>query len=171
MPARSKLPPLVRLIISLVVCAAAGSINAFLALPLMPGWFDALKRPAFLPPDQYLVPLALLVYLILGFILYFLWQESRGDPQDRRYCIALLFITLIVLDLWGYLFFGLKSPLMGVMGSVLAIAILMATMVQAIRVSFSATLLLFPIVIIVFIMAYANYLIVQLNPFLPAFGI
>ena len=171
MPAQSNQPSLVHLIVSLAVCVAVGSINAFFALPLIPTWFATLQRPAFLPPDSYLIPFTLFVYLILGFTLYLLWQTSNVNPNERTHCIVFLFFTLIVLDLWGYLFFGLESPLLGVIVSVLVIAMLMATMVQAVKVSFGAALLLFPLVILVFFVAYANYLIVQLNPLLPVLGV
>jgi tryptophan-rich sensory protein len=155
----------------MAVCIAAFCINAFLALPLIPAWFATLERPSFLPPDPYLVPSTLFVYLILGLALYQLWQASHVDEQDKMLCLALLFFTLILLGLWCYLFFGLRSPIMGVMISVLVIAVLIATMVQALKVSFGATLLLFPLVILVFIIAYANYLIVELNPSLSVFGV
>ncbi len=171
MPEMSNQPSLVRLVVSLAVCVAVGSINAFFALPLIPTWFATLQRPAFLPPDAYLIPFALFVYLILGFALYLLWQTSSMNPNDRTHCILFIFFTLIMLDLWGYLFFGLESPLLGVIASVLVIAMIMATMIEAVKISFGAALLLFPLVIIVFFVAYANYLIVQLNPLLPVLGV
>jgi len=161
---------LTRLIISLVVCIAAGCIDAFFALPLISTWFDTLERPAFLPPDQYIVPVTLFVYVLIACTLYLLWQASHVDTQDKALCMAILCFTLILLGLWDYLFFGLRSPFMGMMISVLVIAMLIATMVQAIKVSFGATMLLFPVVVIIFLVAYANYVIVQLNPSLPIFG-
>jgi tryptophan-rich sensory protein len=153
-----------------VASLVLGGINAFLALPQIPAWLDMLQRPAFLPPDPDIVPVILFVYLLLGVILFLLWQASRVDRQDKALCLALVGFTLILMGLWGYLFFGLRSPFMGVMISVFVIAILIAAMVQALKVSFGATMLLFPVVIIIFLAAYANYVIVQLNQSLPIFG-
>lgn len=171
MPARLVRSPLGRLIISLAACLIAGYINIIVWLPLIPTWFTTLDRPAFLLPDSYFIPVTLIVYLVFGITLFLHWQASHVDLQDKQLGIAFLIFTLMMLELWGFVFFGLKSPLIGLMISVLAVAMLLATMVHAVRVSFGAALLLFPLVILVFFAAYENYLIVQLNPALPIFGV
>ena len=85
-------------------------------------------------------------------------------------CLTLVLFTIILIGLWGYLFFGLKSPIMGVMISVLVMSMLLATMIQSVKVSFGAMLLLTVVVILTFLIVYTNYLIVQFNPSLPIFG-
>jgi tryptophan-rich sensory protein len=143
----------------------------FFARPLLPTWFAKLQLPAFLPPYQYLIAVTLFVYLILGFALYLIWQVSRTDLRDKMRCITLLCFTLILMGMWAYLFCTLESPFIGVMIGALVVTMLMATMLETVRVSFSAAMLLFPAVILVFFAAYANYLIVLLNPSLPIIGV
>jgi tryptophan-rich sensory protein len=46
---------------------------------------------------------------------------------------------------------------------------LMSTIYQTLRVSFGATLLLLPYLVILFVAAYANYMIVVMNLNLPLF--
>jgi tryptophan-rich sensory protein len=172
MAGRSNLTSLARLIVSLEVCIAIGCSNVFFARSLSPTWFAKLELPVFLPPYQYLIPVTLFIYLILGFVLYLIWQVvSRTDLRDKMRCIVLLCFTLTLMGMWAYLFFDFESPFMGVMIGALVVAMLMATMVQAVRVSFGAAILLFPAVILVFFAAYANYLIVLLNPSLPIIGV
>ena len=92
------------------------------------------------------------------------------NRHDQLLCLTLVLFTIILIGLWGYLFFGLKSPIMGVMISVLVMSMLLATMIQSVKVSFGAMLLLTVVVILTFLIAYTNYLIVQFNPSLPIFG-
>ena len=169
MPAHPK-PPLVRLLISLGACTTAGSITALWMLPKVSPWLANLRRPAFLPQDSWWLPAVMFVYLLLGFTLYLLWQASRVNDVDKKLCLALLWFSVILLSTWGYFFFGLESPIMGMLVGTLAVAMLIAAMVQSVRVSFGATLLLFLLVILVFLAAYANYVILVANPGLAVFG-
>ncbi|MGD0534500.1 MAG: tryptophan-rich sensory protein [Methanoregula sp.] len=160
------------LIIPIVLCLAAAGFNAFFALPLLPTWYAGLIKPAFLPVDTFpFVMVVLFVYLLLGCSVIFIWHASRMAKHDQLLCLGLIIFTIILMGLWGYIFFGLKSPFLGVMISVFVISMLIATMLQSVKVSFGAMLLLTVVVILTFLIAYTNYLIVQYNPSLPIFGI
>jgi len=158
---------LLRLVVSLSVCLLAGYISSLYAIPLLPSWFASLNKPGFIPPDTYFVPIGLVVYILLGFTLNFIWQADKGNYRDKRFCLFLFILGLIFNVLWVYVFFGLRSPLIGLLISIMLYAILISTIYQALRVSFPASLLLVPNLIITFIIGYANYMILIMNPHLP----
>ncbi len=170
MPSRMRLSS-GHLIIALVLYLAVAGFNAIFAFPQLPTWYAGLTKPAFLPVDTFpLVMVVLFTYLLLGCSVFFIWHASCMNRHDQLLCLTLIIFTIILTGLWGYLFFGLKSPLMGVMISVLVMSMLIATMIQSVKVSFGAMLLLTVVVILTFLIAYTNYLIVQFNPSLSIFG-
>lgn len=142
----------------------AGYFNSLFVLPEIPTWFAALEKPAFVPPDIYFVPIGLLVYALFGCVLFMIWRADVQDKRDKTFCMSLFILSLILNIGWCFLFFALKTPFTGLMISVLTVALLIATMIQALKVSFGASLLLFPLVIIVFMVTYVNYVIVLFNP-------
>ena len=160
-------------LISIVVLfLAAAGFNTYFAFPLLPTWYAGLIKPVSLPVDTFtLIMVVLITYLLLGGSILLIWHASHMKEHDRLLFLAFLTFAIILIGLWGYLFFGLKSPFMGILDSVFVIAMLLATMIQAVRVSFGATLLLTIVVILTFLIAYINYLIIVFNPSLPLFGI
>lgn len=159
----------VKLVISFGICLIAGYFNSLYALPLVPSWFASLNKPGFIPPDPYFVPIGLVVYLLLGLSLYFIWNSDTGNYKEKQFCLFLFISSLILNVLWVYTFFGLRSPFTGLMVILFLFAGLMSTIYQTLRVSFGATLLLLPYLVILFVAAYANYMIVVMNPNLPLF--
>jgi tryptophan-rich sensory protein len=158
---------LVRLIISLGTCLLAGYFNSLYAIPLLPSYFAPLKKPWLFLPDSLFVPVGWVVYLLLGLTLFFIWTSDTTEHHEKQVCSALFLFGLILNVTWVYTFFGLQSPFMGLLTMVCLFAVLMATMYQTVRVSFGATLLLLPYVLITFAVAYTNYRIVVLNPAIP----
>jgi tryptophan-rich sensory protein len=159
----------VKLVISCGICLLAGYFNSLYAIPLIPSWFASLKKPGFFLPDSFFVPAGVVVYLLLGLTLFFIWKSDTKEHNEKQVCIFLFITSLILNVLWVYTFFGLQSPFLGLMVIILLFAILMATMYQTLRVSFGATLLLFPYLIVTFLVAYMNYGIAKMNPQMPFF--
>ena len=115
MPSRMRLSS-GHLIIALVLYLAVAGFNAIFAFPQLPTWYAGLTKPAFLPVDTFpLVMVVLFTYLLLGCSVFFIWHASCMNRHDQLLCLTLIIFTIILTGLWGYLFFGLKSPLMGVM--------------------------------------------------------
>jgi len=160
---------IVKLGLSFGICLLAGYFNSLYAIPLIPSWFASLKKPGFFLPDSLFVPAGLVVYLLLGLTLFFIWKSDTTEHNEKPVCIFLFITSLILNVLWVYTFFGLQSPFLGLMIIILLFAILMATLYQTLRVSFGATLLLLPYLIVTFFVAYMNYGIVKMNPQLPFF--
>ncbi len=165
---RHPLGPLIGL--GVLFLATAGLI-AYFAFPLLPTWFAGLIKPVSLPVDTFtLMTSVSIAYLLLGGSILFIWHAEHMKEHDRLLCLSFLAFAIILIGIWGYFFFGLRSPFMGILAGVFVIAMLLTTMIQSVRVSFGATLLLSVVVILTFLMAYINYLIIEFNPSLPLFG-
>jgi benzodiazapine receptor len=158
-----------KFVISVGICLAAGYFNSLYALPLLSSYFASLKKPGLFLPETFFVPIGLVVYLLMGLTLYFIWKSDTNEYHEKRVCILLFISSLGLNVLWFYTFFGLRSPTIGLLVMILLFAILISTMYQTVRVSFGATLLLVPYLVATFFVAYMNYAIVNMNPALPFF--
>jgi translocator protein len=160
---------MLRLGISLGICLFAGYIGSLYAIPLIPTWFASLAKPGFIPADLDIIPLGLIVYALFGLALDFIWHADPRNDKDKKTCLFLFFFSLLLSVAWVYVFFGLRSPLAGLMIMIMLFAVLLSTIFQALRVSIGASLLLVPDLALSVIIAYANYSILVANPHLPIF--
>jgi len=161
----------VKFVISIGICLVAGYFNSLYAIPLLPSYFASLKKPDFLLPDSFFMPLGVVVYLLMGLTMFFIWKSDTNEYHEKQVCFFLFLSSLILNVAWFYTFFGLRSPTTGLMVMILLFAILVSTMYQTVRVSFGATLLLVPYLVLTFFVAYMNYAIVNMNPNLAFFQI
>ena len=152
-----------KLIISIVACQCAGLIGSVFTTPAIPTWYAALEKPLFTPPNWLFAPAWITLYLLMGISASIIWHRGLDKPQVRTALIIFL-IQLILNALWSVVFFGLESPLYGVVViAVLWIAIV-ATIVQFFRISTLAGALLLPYIGWVTFAAALNISIFMLNP-------
>jgi tryptophan-rich sensory protein len=166
MPNRFSKNKFLRLIISLGVCLLVGYLGSLYAIPMIPSWFSSLEKPPFLPPDQFLVPIGALMYVLLGLAMYSIWQADLSK-KDTMLCFVLFVFGLCLNVLWVYMLFGLRSPFMALVIMIMLLGILVTTLYQSLRVTVAAALFLTPYLIVSIIAAYANFLIYIMNPKLP----
>jgi tryptophan-rich sensory protein len=159
----------IKFVISMGICLFAGYFSSLYAIPLLPSYFVSLKKPDFLVPVSSFVPIGVVVYLLMGFTMFFIWKSDTNQYHEKQVCILLFLSSLVLNVLWFYSFFGLRSPTIGLLVMIMLFAILVSTMYQTVRVSFGATLLLVPYLVVTFFVAYMNYAIVNMNPALPFF--
>ncbi|NWF54031.1 MAG: tryptophan-rich sensory protein [Syntrophaceae bacterium] len=132
-----------RLIIAVLVCQAAGLIGAFFTRPAISTWYAELIKPRFTPPDWVFGPVWISLYILMGIAAFLVWSRGFHHQVVRR-ALAIFGVQLGLNALWSFLFFGLRSPLAGLIGiSVLGIAIIF-TVRSFLQVSRTAGLLLIP---------------------------
>jgi tryptophan-rich sensory protein len=99
----------------------------------------------------------------MGISLFLVLREG-WERKDVQIGTAIFGIQLVLNMLWSYLFFGLRSPLYGLIGiAALWIAIL-CTIIWFFRISRPAAILLVPYIIWVSIASALNYGVYVLNP-------
>jgi benzodiazapine receptor len=132
-----------KLVISLLVCQAAGFIGAIFTRPAISTWYAELSKPRFTPPDWVFEPVWIALYLLIGIAAFLVWRRGFHHQVVRR-GLAFFGAQLILNALWPFFFFGLKSPLAGLIEiSILGIAVIL-TVHRFLRVSRTPGLLLVP---------------------------
>jgi tryptophan-rich sensory protein len=132
-----------RVIISVLVCQAAGLIGSVFTRPAISTWYAELQKPRFTPPDWVFGPVWISLYILMGIATFLIWRRGFHHQVVRR-ALAIFGVQLVLNALWSFLFFGLRSPLAGLIGiSLLGIAIIL-TIRSFLAVSRTAALLLIP---------------------------
>jgi tryptophan-rich sensory protein len=132
-----------RLIIAVLFCQLAGLIGSFFTQPAISTWYAELIKPRFTPPDWVFGPVWISLYILMGIAAFLIWRRGLHHHVVRR-ALALFGVQLVLNALWSFLFFGLRSPLAGLIGIfILGIAIIF-TVRSFLKVSRTAGLLLIP---------------------------
>jgi benzodiazapine receptor len=153
---------IVKLIVSIVACQCAGLIGSLATTPNIPTWYATLEKPVFTPPSWLFAPAWITLYLLMAVAAFLIWR--KGLAHDGVKCALTLFLVQLVLNaLWSVVFFGLQSPLYGmVVILALWIAILL-TIIKFFRLSVAAGSLLLPYILWVSFASVLNISIWVLN--------
>jgi benzodiazapine receptor len=152
-----------RLVISIVACLCAGVIGSIFTRQAIPTWYAALAKPSFSPPDWLFAPVWTLLYILMGIAAFLVWRKGT---QNRPVKIALIvFLVQLILNiLWSVVFFGLESPLSGLIVIVVLWVALLVTVLRFFKISRVASILLWPYLLWVTFAAVLNASIWLLNP-------
>lgn len=132
-----------QLIVSVVICLAAGFLGSRVMSADTMAWYDSLRRPAFNPPDWLFAPVWTALYVLMGIALFLIWR-SGGAGVDVRGAIAVFAAQLVLNALWTPAFFGLRSPGAGLAVILPLLALIIATIVIFWRIRPPAGMLLLP---------------------------
>ena len=162
MPTSSVGRRIIVFILSLGICLLACYIAAYYTTPSLP-WYTGLIKPDLTPPAWIFAPVWTVLYILMGFSLY---RVVRSGLKNKDVTLGLAFFMLqLLLNVgWSYVFFGLHSTFFGFIGLVALWAILLCTIIQLLRFSVGAAVLLLPYLFWVTFAAFLNYLIMTLNP-------
>jgi len=121
-----------------------------------------LEKPFFAPPNWIFGPVWIILYFLMGVSLYIVWKDELKS-KTRNVFFVVFAIQLILNALWSLLFFGLKSPLLGLIDILILDVMLVVTIFYAKRVSKYAAMLLIPYMVWIIIASVLNYAIMVLN--------
>ncbi len=149
-----------------LICAGAvllaSSIGSFATVRAIPVWYKGLVKPSFNPPTWLFGPAWTVLYLMMAVAAWLVWKQGLG-VSGVKLALAVFLVQLALNCLWSIFFFGLRSPLAGLVDiAVLWLAIL-ATNVLFFRVSVAAGVLLLPYIGWVTFAAILNAAILRLN--------
>ncbi len=151
-----------KLPISLILCQLAGVVGSIFTRPAIANWYWTLKKPYFTPPDWLFAPVWITLYFLMGISLFLIWQKDKGNPQVRG-ALFFFFIQLILNALWSILFFGLRSPLSGLIEILFLWVAILLTMERFARISRTGAFLLLPYFVWVSLAVLLNFSIWILN--------
>jgi len=151
-----------KLIASIIACQLAGVIGSVFTTPAIPTWYAALAKPPFTPPSWLFAPAWITLYLLMGISASIVWRVGL-DQKRVRTALILFLVQLVLNALWSVAFFGLQSPLSGIIVIVLLWAAILLTILKFFRISTPAGALLVPYIAWVTFAATLNAYIYVLN--------
>lgn len=133
---------LFRWMASLLVCQLAGALGSLFTAPAIPGWYAGLVKPSFSPPNWVFAPVWTALFLLMGVALAVVWQ--RKDHPEAPAALRWFAIQWMLNVLWSVAFFGLHSPLLGLVDIVVLWVAIVVTILRFRRISRPAAWLLAP---------------------------
>lgn len=152
-----------KLIVSVLVCQAAGIIGSAFTYPNIAGWYASLEKPFFTPPNVVFGPVWISLYTLMGISLFLVIRDGWKQKEKSK---GLYFFgaQLFMNSLWSILFFGLRSPLLGVVAIIPLWILILLTILEFRKTSRKAAWLLVPYILWVTIATALNAGIWLLNP-------
>src|ERR1044072_5163588 len=151
-----------KFIASIIICQSAGVFGSLVTFEAIPGWYITLEKPFFAPPNWIFGPVWIILYFLMGVSLYIVW-ENELKSKTRNIFFVVFGIQLILNTLWSSLFFGFRSPLLGLIDVLILDAMVGVTIIYAKRVSKYAAMLSIPYMVWIIIASVLNYAILVLN--------
>jgi len=131
----------------LALCIAipllAGAIGSVFTMEAIPTWYATLQKPSFSPPAWVFGPVWTTLFILMGIALFIVVRDGTGTAPVRH-AVAVFAAQILVNTLWSFLFFGLRSPFLGLIDILLLVVLIAGTMVTFYRVSKAAAWLLAP---------------------------
>ncbi|MBW2976054.1 tryptophan-rich sensory protein [Candidatus Woesearchaeota archaeon] len=150
-----------KLLVSVLLCQLAGIIGSVFTASSVSTWYLELNKPGFNPPNRVFFPVWITLYFLMGISLYLFW--SKAKKRQLKTGLVIFGIQLFLNMLWSLLFFGLKSPLLGLIEIIVLWAAIAMTIAYFYRTSKSASYLLVPYILWVSFAAVLNFYLFYLN--------
>lgn len=151
-----------RLIVSIILCQFAGFVGSIATRKAIPVWYAYLNKPSLTPPNWLFGPVWITLYFLMGISAFLVWKKVRFDTRVKT-AMGLFFVQLFLNALWSLLFFGLRSPLAGLIDITILWALILLTIILFLRISKTAGFLLIPYILWVSFAIYLNFSIWILN--------
>lgn len=152
------LPFAVSLAITLGIAATASLVT----ITQIPGWYTALNKPAFNPPNWLFGPVWTILYILIATAAYMVWNK-RNQTTLYKTTRNIYIIQLLLNFIWSIIFFGLHQILIALIVIILLWVNIIANMYYFARFSKAACWLLLPYLLWVSFASVLNFSIYLLN--------
>jgi benzodiazapine receptor len=153
----------IKLVVSVVACQCAGVIGSIFTTPAIPTWYATLEKPFFTPPNWLFAPAWITLYLLMAIAAFLIWRKGLGQKGVKA--ALLIFLVQLVLNaLWSVVFFGLQSPLWGMVVILALWVAILLTIIRFFKLSTAAGSLMLPYILWVSFASALNIAIFMLNP-------
>ncbi len=158
-----KIKNIAKLVVSIVICQLAGVIGSVFTNTSVQTWYAELQLPAFAPPGWFIGTVWIILYTLMGISLYLVWDKGFRNKRVKN-SLYLFGFQLILNAAWSFLFFGLRSPLLGLIEIVFLWIFISFTILKFYKISRTAAWLLVPYIAWVSVALTLNFYIWILNP-------
>jgi len=152
----------VKLLVSVIGCELVGILGTPFTAAAIPAWYSTLDKPFFAPPNWLFGPAWTLLYFLMGVAFYLIWSQNSKNKKvqiAKKFFFAQLFLNFI----WSPLFFGLRSPILGLIDIVALWFLIIMTIYKFHPLSKWAAYLLIPYLLWVTFATSLNAAILILN--------
>lgn len=151
-----------KLILLITLPLAIGFVGSLFTTPSINGWYAALNKPFFNPPNWIFAPVWTLLYFLMGLSSFLVFHKHTLGTHTHKF-FRLYFLQLVLNLLWSIIFFTLHLPLL----ALLEIVLLWLLIYYLIRLSYRllplSAYLLAPYLAWVTFATLLNFAIVLLN--------
>jgi len=149
----------------IVACESAGILGSLFTIQSIPTWYATLIKPPFTPPSWLFAPVWTILYALMGISAFLIWEKKQGAQKPRASAALNMFSLQLVLNaLWSIVFFGLRSPLLGLLIILFMLFAIILTMWRFYFIDRRAFWLMVPYILWVSFATLLNFYIFALNP-------
>ena len=151
-----------KLAASVTICEGTGFLGSIFTISSITGWYSTLNKPFFNPPNWIFGPVWAALYLLMGMSLFLVWENKKKN-KNYKSALILFFVQLVLNFLWSILFFGLHSVFFASQEIIILWIFILFTIINFLRVSRAAGLILIPYALWVGFATVLNFSILLLN--------
>jgi tryptophan-rich sensory protein len=140
---RSWRPDIIAGTIAIVAVMATLLSGQFATYPSLP-WYEQLAKPSFNPPSWVFTEVWATLYALMAYALFRILR-LRDRSQERTRALIMFFVMLMLNAAWSWMFFGARSPLLGLITIVPQLAVTVATGITFWKLNKIAALCLVPL--------------------------
>ena len=154
---------LFKFLAAIVGCELVGIAATPFTISAIPTWYVTLNKPFFSPPNWIFGPVWTILYFLMGVSVYLIWTKAIKYKERKKTGLTFFTIQLGLNFLWSIVFFGLHSPILGLIDIIALWIFILLTMIKFNKLSKIAFLLLIPYLLWVSFATILNLFIVLLN--------
>lgn len=140
------------------ICLLVGALGGLATAKSVVEWYPTLNKPSWTPPSWVFGPVWTLLYIMMGIAAWLVWRKG-----DAKGALILFFGQLLFNLAWSVLFFGARSPVLGLVDIAFLWLAVAATIFAFALKSRPAAFLLVPYLAWVSFASALNLAIVMLN--------
>ena len=152
----------IKLIICIIIPQTIGGLSGIVTTKGTVQWYPDLIKPILTPPNWIFAPVWIILYFLMGIASFLIWNQGLKSQKVKN-ALILFIIQLLLNGLWSILFFGLRSPILGLIDIILLWIIILITIIYFFKLSRIAGGLLIPYILWVSFAIYLNVSIWYLN--------
>jgi len=124
--------------------------------------YASLKKTSFTPPNWVFAPVWITLYTLMGISAFLVWREREKGKRVGK-ALTVYGAQLALNTIWSLAFFGLRSPIMGLLVIIVLWFMILLTVWEFYRISRTAAILLLPYIGWVSLAVALNYAVFIMN--------
>jgi tryptophan-rich sensory protein len=142
----------------IAICLGVAALGGLATASSVAEWYPTLNKPSWNPPSWVFGPVWTTLYIMMAVAAWLVWKRGNSGPA------MILFFAQLALNLaWSFLFFGARSPWLGLVDIAMLWLALLATVIVFFKRDRLAGALMLPYFAWVSFASFLNFTIWRLN--------